>query len=145
MKQKKKMKYFKVFSISVIGILATILLMFFCFFNKQEIKVDSIYVKNIDVTNKLLTFNGGHSSSALKYSGYNYEIKNRKIYITLFRSYIYFSKPHETNEIKYNKDGLAITQDWQRDNINFEIKGDFKNIKKVYIQDSDNVKVIWSN
>ena len=86
-------------------------------------KSDSLYIDNIVVTKDLVQLDGGTTSSAETYRNYEYNIEGEDLYITI--NYVLASKT-------YRSDSFSI-----------QIKDDFSQVKRIYLDDKENKKLIW--
>ena len=86
----------------------------------------SIIVQDVNVDDYLISIRGTTTNSATGFSGYNYSIENKNLYIKLRYSMV--SKTNPTGDFKIEQGGAS------------------EGIQKVYLRGNqeENIKLLWS-
>ena len=84
-----------------------------------------LYIDRVTVTKDLIQLDGGTTSSGEAYKNYEYTIKGEDLYITI--NYVLVSKAYQSG------------------NFLIKIKDDLSRVKRIYLDDGDNKKLIRQN
>jgi len=121
----RKPRFIITFVIGILVITCALIYSYFFIYGSCT-DTQSIIVQQVNVDDYFISIKGRTTNSAEGFSGYNYSIKNKNLYIKLRYSPI--SSINPTGDFK------------------IEQGGEFEGIQKVYLQgdEKENIKLLWS-
>jgi hypothetical protein len=85
--------------------------------------VDIVPLNHISVSDTEIALSGELQASALAYKGFKYRIDGETMYVRVY--------------------SVVVSSFHKYGTIQIGIDGDFSNINKIYVEDSDNQRLIW--
>ncbi|HVI41305.1 MAG TPA: hypothetical protein VM577_11655 [Anaerovoracaceae bacterium] len=118
-------KNYLIMAVSLIAITVIAAVIFYInfFYVGHARSGDTLYVDHVAVFKELIQLDGGTAASGDAYKDFSYSIKDKDVYV----------------EINY----VLVSKAYQSGDFTIKMKGDFDQIKRVYLTDGKNKKLIW--